>query len=528
MQRELEFKHRSDEERVKGAGMVLDFDEIARRGSMSRTEVMLAKAYGVYSSRQGGDHMLRVVNPGGVMTSAQVRLLADVSRKYAADKLAYTTRQSVQLHKVRTVDIPVVMRELAKEGLTTFHGCGDNLRNVAACPWAKDCPHKRFDVLPFAVETSRYINSCRDLDNLPRKYKITYSGCGAGCGQPWINCVGIIALERKRDGKVEQGFRVNIGGGMGWKPFVARELFSFVPTDKIHLLCRAVGLLFRDHGDRYNRAKARLKFVVQRKGIEQCRKIVLENLAAEGVEHGAFETAPVQECGRPWPDRPLCATDPLAAPNGRAIQRVMISKAELSGSQLQRVAELAEIFGDKHVHSSNRQNLEIHGVQPGNVAELRAEILAAGLGAEGFYGIRDVVSCVGVSYCPMAITATRELHDLLLPLVRKSKYDKIWDKTLINITGCPNSCVPYRITDIGLRGMRIRGQSGSGEAYQILIGGREHDFGKLFAELKVDDCPRAVECILDTFLTLRTGEETLADNVDRLGVEPYLKEWANA
>ena len=152
----------------------------------------------------------------------------------------------------------------------------------------------------------------------------------------------------------------------------------------------------------------------------------------------------------------------------------------------------------------------------------------AGLGAEGFYGIRDIVPCVGVAYCPMAITATREMHDLLTPLVSKGKYKDIRDKVLINITGCPNSCSPYRITDIGLRGMRIRERSGSREAYQILIGGREHDFGKLFAELKVDDCLRAVECILDTFLTLRKGDETLADNVDRLGADAYIKEWADA
>lgn len=527
MQRELDFKHHSDEERVKGAGMVLDFDEIARRGSMSKAETMLAKAYGVYTSRKSGNHMLRVVNPGGVMTSAQVRLLADVSEKYAVGKLAYTTRQSVQLHKVQLGHIPAVMRELAKVGLTTFHGCGDNLRNVAACPWAKDCPHRRFDVLPFSLETSRYINSCRDLDNLPRKFKINYSGCGAGCGQPWINCVGIIAVERKKDGETEMGFRVNIGGGMGWKPFVAQELFSFVPIDKIHLLCRAVGLLFRDHGDRYNRAKARLKFVVHRLGLEKCRQIVLENLDAEGVDHGGFETAPVEDSGQPWPERPLCATDPLD-PAGLAIQRVMIPKGELPAAQLKRVAELAEIFGDKQVHSTNRQNLEIHGVQPRNVTELRSEIVAAGLGAEGFYGIRDIVPCVGLTYCPLAVTTTRDMYDLLMPVVSKRKYDTIWDKVLINITGCPNSCSPYRITDIGLRGMRIREKSGSNEAYQILIGGRENDFGKLFGELKVADCVKAVECILDTFLTLRSDGENLAGNVDRVGVEAYVKEWTNA
>lgn len=528
MQRELDFKRRSDEERVKAAGLVLDFDEIARRGTMSKAEVMLAKGYGVYSSRQHGDHMLRVTNPGGVMTSAQVRLLADVAEKYAAGKVAYTTRQSVQLHKVRIGDIPKVMRELAKQGLTTFHGCGDNLRNVAACPWASDCKYRRIDVLPFARETQAVLNACRDLDNLPRKFKITYSGCGAGCGQPWINCVGIIAIARRKDdGSLEEGFRVNIGGGMGWKPFVAQELFSFVPRDKIIALCRAVGLLFRDHGDRFHRARARLKFVVFRIGIDECRRIVLENLADEEVDHSAFETGPIDDCGLPWPERPLTEDDPRDS-GGRAIQRIMVPKGELSASDLRRVAELAEIYGDKQVRGTNRQNLAIHGVDPKNVPALRKEIEKIGMGAEGFFGIRDIVPCVGVTYCPLAVSTTRNMYNLLSELVVQDKYREIRDKVLIDITGCPNSCSPYRITDIGLRGLRIREETGSTEGYRIVIGGREKKFGKLFAELKEADCVTAVECILDTFLKLRRGDETLADNVDRVSVARYVKEWENA
>ncbi len=283
MQRDLSKIRRSDEEAVKQTGLVLDFDEIARKGSMSREEISIAKWYGIYHSRQPGNHMARVVIPGGQLTSVEARELARISKKYAPNRISFTTRQSAQLHCLKLVDLPHFLREIKAAGLTTFHGCGDVTRNVAACPWASICPHRRIDVLPFAKATARRLAACRELDNLPRKFKITFSGCGGDCGQPHINCVGVMAITRgpaltpaplqtdqasvgARRGEDGVGFRVVIGGGMGWKPFVAQELYSFVPAEKIIDVCRAVGLLFRDHGDRYIRMYARLKFVVASAG----------------------------------------------------------------------------------------------------------------------------------------------------------------------------------------------------------------------------------------------------------------------
>ena len=527
MQRDLSNIRRSEEEMIKAAGLVLDFDEIARKGVMTKEETMLAKAYGVYSSRQKGDHMIRVTNPGGVMTSAQVRTLARVAEKYAKGKCAYTTRQSVQLHKVNLTDIPQLLRDLAHGGLTTWHGCGDNLRNVAACPWAGDCPHRRLDVYPYAVETAKFLNSHHDTDNLPRKFKITYSGCPGDCGQPHINCVGVVAIERRQGRKTEKGFRVFIGGGMGWKAFQGTLLYGFVPPDKIIGLCRAIALLFRDYGDRFNRATARLKFVVHRLGIERCRKIVEGFMALEGTDYSAFEVEPVEDCGEPVPARPLAEPDPRGTQDG-VIVRIMVPKGELTSEALTRVAELSEIYGDKKVHSTNRQNLEIHGVLPAKDEELKKELRKLGFKTDNFFGLDDIVPCVGVTYCPLAVSTTRNLYDLLVPVVEQSRYDSIRDKAIINITGCPNSCSPYRIADIGFRGMRIRKLKGSFEAYQILLGGTEDCFGELFGEYKEADCVKITENVLDTFLKLRKGGESLSDNVRRLGIERYQEAWQNA
>lgn len=535
MQRNLQNLRRSDEEAIKEAGLVLDFDEIARKGSMSREETAIAKWYGIYSSRQPGHHMARVVIPGGVITSVQAKALAGLADKYAPGRISFTTRQSAQFHALKMPQLRNLLRDLAAANLSTFHGCGDVTRNVAACPWASICPHRRLDVLPYAQETARYLASCRDLDNLPRKFKITFSGCGGNCGQPHINCVGVIAVLRKReDGRTEPGFRVLIGGGMGWRPFLAQELYSFVPPEAITRLCRAIGILFRDHGDRFNRAKSRLKFVVHRLGIDQCRRIVEEALDRESVDRSRFETAPFEDAGQPIPDRPLREANPLGT-DSLAIQRIMVPKGEISSENLYRIAELSEMYADKHVYSTNRQNLELHGVDPKRQAELKAEIEKLGLRTEGFYGLQDVVTCVGTTYCPLAVSNTHGLFDRLQEIVHQEKYAPIRDRVLINITGCPNSCSPYRIADIGLRGMRIREKQGSTDSFQITIGGTEDRFGQVLGEFKQDDCLRVIAAILDVFLAATASSSadaaalspqhsayfTLADHVARVGLEPY-------
>lgn len=530
MQRKIRPVRRSELEDIKDAGLVLDFDEIARKGAMSAEEKQIAKWYGVYGSRQKGDHMIRVVIPGGDLTAAQARALGQMADKYSPGILSFTTRQSAQFHRVQVAAIPHLLRDLQAAGLTSWHGCGDVGRNVAACPWASICPHRRLDVLPYAKLTSERLGTSADLNNLPRKFKVTYSGCGGLCGQPYINCVGNIGILRRRpDGSEEAGFRVVLGGGMGWAPFVAQELYSFVPADRIVELAHAAGVLFRDHGDRFNRATARLKFVVHRQGIDRCREILEQNLRAAGVDLSGFETAPVEDIAPPVPDRPLRETDPRGT-DGGAIQRIMIAKGELKGSELVRIAELSEMYADKHVYSTNRQNLELHGVDPKRVGELRRELGAIGFRTEGFYGLADMVACVGTTYCPLAVSETRRMFDLLEPVVTSERYAPIRDRVLINITGCPNACSPYYIADIGLRGLRIRRRDGEGsdEGYQVRIGGTQQKFGQVLGEFKTEDCVPVIEAVLERFLQVgghspNPGPETLAECVDRLGTAPFVQ-----
>jgi len=332
----------------------------------------------------------------------------------------------------------------------------------------------------------------------------------------------MVAIVRKRpDGTEETGFRVKIGGGMGWRPQLGEVLFGFVPRDKIQPLVRAVTMLFRDYGDRFDRSMSRLKVVVERLGIDMCREIVEGFMDAEGVDHGDFEKDFVQDCGPAVPARPMAEPQPVGD-DGKAIARIMVPKGEMDFHSLKRIAELSERYGDKYVYTTNRQNFEIHGVDPNRLSELQAEIDKLPVASGTFFGLDDIVPCVGTTYCPLAVSESRRMYDMLQSVVKREKYDAIRDKAVINITGCPNSCSPYYIADIGLRGMRIREGQGSVEGYEIRLGGTDEHLGQVLGEFKTEDCPRVIEAVLDTILAGDgKGVRTLLPDGGRASEAPF-------
>ena len=252
-------------------------------------------------------------------------------------------------------------------------------------------------------------------------------------------------------------------------------------------------------------------------------EIVLANLAAEGVPIEDLVAVGFAERNQAYPERPLAEEDPIGT-DDRVTVRAMIPKGEMGHAQLRRLAELSEIYGDQRVRTTNRQNVELSGIEPAKAAEVKAEIRKIGLSTAGFYGLRDIVPCVGTTYCPKAVSTTRELYDLLIPVVSQAKYAVIEKRAVINITGCPNSCSPYRIADIGFRGMRIREELGSVEGYEVTLGGTPERLGGVLGEFKRGDCPNVVATVLDAFLELRMSDESLADCVRRVGIDRFRKE----
>ena len=269
---------------------------------------------------------------------------------------------------------------------------------------------------------------------------------------------------------------------------------------------------------------ARIKFVVDRLGVDRCRQLLKPIFQREGLDASRFETGPINDDAPAVPERPLAETNPVDD-NGRVIQRIMIAKGEILADALVTVAELSEQYGDKHIYSTNRQNIEIHGVADNQRDELRQRIQRLSLETEPFFALNDIVSCVGTTYCPLAVTRTHEMFDQLKELVAGDSYNAIRTKAVINITGCPNSCAQYRVADIGLRGLRIRETSGSTESYQLSLGGTHNKLGVLVGDFKLADCVPAIQAVLDTFLKANNEKDwpSLADHIEAVGVAPYLQ-----
>src|SRR5688500_7425098 len=217
--------------------------------------------------------MQRIKIPFGGLNSAQMQLLADLAEEYSDGILHVTTRQDIQLHYIHIEDTPAIFRRLAAVGITTREACGNSVRNVTACPIAGVCRGEIFDVTPYAKATAFYLLGHPDTQDFGRKFKIAFSGCkDEPCALVSIHDLGGIA--KIQDGK--RGFEIYVGGGLGAVPFQAKLLDDFVPEEELLPLARAIGRVFARLGEKKNRNKARLKFVVQKLGIEEFKRIVLE------------------------------------------------------------------------------------------------------------------------------------------------------------------------------------------------------------------------------------------------------------
>ena len=265
--------------------------------------------HGTYGQRQPGFQMLRVKIPSGILDAKQLRALAEIGDNCSNGRGHLTTRQNVQFHFVKLQDVPAAMRLLAECGLTTREACGNTVRNVTSCPLSGICPNEAFDVAPYALGITRFLLRHPDFHDLPRKFKIAFSGCedDGNCAVAGIHDVGLIA--RVRDG--QRGFKVLVGGGLGSLPTEAGVLSEFLPAEELLPTVEAVLRVFSETGNRKNKLKARMKFVLRDKGIEEFRRLVAEKrkLITTAAEVFTIES-PVSQ--------PLVNISPAPSTNGHS------------------------------------------------------------------------------------------------------------------------------------------------------------------------------------------------------------------
>src|SRR5437867_4178 len=258
--------------------------------------------HGTYGQRQPGFQMLRVKIAAGVLKPAQLRVLAKIGDTYSTGRGHVTTRENVQFHFVQLENVPAVMRLLAEAGLTTREACGNTVRNVTGCPLAGICPGEAFDVTPYALGVSRYLLRHPEFHDLPRKFKIAFSGCedDGNCAVAGIHDVGLIAQVSGSNGAAHPGFKVLVGGGLGSLPTEASLLTDFLPEEELLPTIEAILRVFTETGNRKNKLLARLKYVLRAKGIEEFRRLV--------AEKRKVSQAPTETFTMPSPIRPSLVT----------------------------------------------------------------------------------------------------------------------------------------------------------------------------------------------------------------------------
>ena len=503
---------------------------------------------GVYGQRQGGtNQMVRIKLPAGTITPEQMDLMGTLAEKYSRGWGHITTRQNVQVHFVELTLVPELMRELAAVGLTSREACGDTVRNVMACHLAGACPHEHLDVTAWADATFRHFVRNPLGQRLPRKFKVNFSGCSTDCGQAMFNDVGVIATTRTLDnGDTEAGFRVYIAGGLGATPHPALSLEDFTTREDLLPTIEAALRVFEQTGNRDNKLRARMKWVVDQLGIDEVRRRVLkvrhtlpassswpggipdEVLKAGDSPAGRSSTVVASEVGQGVRVE-LTARDPYSrwvatsvvrgTANGTVSAVAYAHLGDVTTAQFRALASVQRELG-ADVRLSNRQNVVFRGLSEAQLPVLYARLEVIGMAQPGAELARDVVACPGADTCNIAVTQSRGLAKAIGERLEEEGLAEVGG-VRINISGCTNSCGQNHASDIGFFGAERRAHGKSAPGYQMLLGGYVGDeqihFGEKALRLPAKAAPEAVVRVVRRYAEERSAGEHFRTWMDRVG-----------
>ncbi len=493
--------------------------------------------HGVYGQRQDRVQMQRIKIPMGRLTADQLVALADIAEEYAVGVLHVTTRQDFQCHFVDINDTPNLMRRLAAVGITTREACGNVIRNVTCCPQAGVCCDEAFDVAPHAHAMAYFMLRHSDAQNFGRKFKISYSGCeGHACGLGRMHDIGAVA--RVRDGV--EGFQVLVGGGLGSLPHQAKVYSEFVPAGEMLPLAQAISRVFARFGEKKNRAKARMKFLIAKQGIDEFRRLVEEERARLPTD-ARWESEIASAVGK-LEDAPLKPPSELATPEdpdpglaewlefnvrpqrqaGYSTVDVFLPLGDITSEQAREFAELSRAFVKDTLRTTVDQNLLLQWVSNADLPDLFRALKAIGLAEAGAGRLKDVVACPGTDSCKLGITSSRGLAAHLHRKFANGMSGIAHRSDLkIKISGCFNSCGQHHIADIGFFGSVQRKKNDTAPVFQVTLGGstrsNAESYGLAIGKIPSQNVDKAIAKVSEFYSREKRGEETLADVVARLG-----------
>lgn len=480
--------------------------------SISPDDMLRFRWYGIYEQQpKDGHFMMRVKIPGGDLTVEQLRACAEVARDWGQNIADITTRQNFQFHWLTLPNLPKAINRLEQSGLTTVGACGDILRNICGCPVAGIDPSELYNATPLIHEITQYFLGNKEYSDLPRKYKVSISGCSIHCNQPEINDVGIQAVKRRKNGADEVGFHVRVGGGLSTQPYFAQQLDMFIQPEQVLEVFRVITEIYRDDGYRKRRNHSRLKFLVADLGADKFHDEVVKRLGWN-PEPAIMWAEPK---GRLQQDH--LGIHPQKQP-GRYWIGVSVITGRVTADQMFEVADIAERYCDGAIRTTNQQNFLFPNIHEDKMAEAQEAIRQAGFIWEVSEFHKGAVSCTGNEFCNLAITETK---GRLREIISYLEQEMLWDEPIrIHLNGCPNSCGQHHIGDIGLQGCLARLTDGTQvEAYDICLGGRLGADSKfvrpISRKVPADKIKYALENLLHAYRANRHSSETFGQFVDR-------------
>ncbi len=469
--------------------------------------------------------MFRIRVPNGILRSSQLRTIARLAERHARGVADITVRQNIQLHWLTVESLPEVIDELEKVGLLSKGACGDVARNLTGCPLAGVAADELCDASPLVLDAARMLAGNPDFYNLPRKFKISITGCPIWCSYPEINDIGLTAVQRHRRGQRETGFSVRVGGGLSADPHLAVRLDAFVRWEQALPVVRAIVELFRDQDVlRENRKRARMKHLFTQFGWTPER--FLDELNARlgyPLDPAEPESAPVDiyrdHVGihrQKYHHADFACESPLYCIGASVL------RGRITPEQMRAAADLAGRFGSDDIRTTNTQNLLIVNVPRACVDSVARGLDDAGLRVAASPFWRGAIACTGTEFCKLAITETKAYTRWLVEELEERL--PAFDQPLkLHVTGCPNSCGQHWVSDVGLEGKKIKHAGRMVDAYYFCLGGAVGEHQRLARPVgyrcPAAEVPDAIERLLRSYLAGRDGNENLRSYFARFSDE---------
>jgi sulfite reductase beta subunit-like hemoprotein len=432
-------------------------------GSISPDDEALFRWYGIYTQRpaEDGFFMVRIRIPGGELTPTQLRAIADLSAEYGRGLADVTVRQNIQLHWVGVESLPDILDRLRAVGLSTTEACGDCVRNIINCPVSGVDENELYDTTDLVRRVNDFFTGNREFSNLPRKFKIAITGCPLRCVYPEINDVGLFAVREGGGGEV--AFRARVGGGLSTTPRFSKDLGVLVEPEEAVELCAAIASVFRDRGNRDNRKKARLKFLVEQWEVPRFREEVESRLGRKLRRAAEGEAEPIAER-----DRSHLGIHGQRE-KGLYYAGISILGGRTSGDELGRLASLSERYGSGRIRTTNTQGIALLDIPEHGLEALKRDLAKEGFNYEPSWSRKALIACTGIQFCKLALAETKNRVVKLNSYLEKAV--DLDDPVRISVTGCPNSCGQHHICDVGLEGSVTTIDGVKRETFQVFLGG---------------------------------------------------------